>query len=567
MTSFPQPILGHAHFGEIDVAYLEVAGRDGKPLHWFLAVGNDGVTHARPLAAGSLVPDRPGASVEEVEFHLGNIVEEPGEDTDAQVVTAFRQGIRTRGDLDPMAKALQELGVPFARQFEDHVRRATRAAFAPARKRMARHVRIVEACELLNDSQAIPYPTRFLSPVGVAARILRLSASDLDGLEALGLSPLLRQALELPDVDLSAAPEAIVGNVLDVLRVPQAAVRRLPRGLTPCPAVVRAMRALPVGWMPSPTDDAEWRAMEIVALTLHGGGMGEASWPRLLSGCKGRWAAFLERCGRAAHGPDSRSPTLHVPDRLAHARDVTNGFAAFLESLDVEGLKARLAKDAIAHDATVGELNLPSILGNSRIWHARFKAPGPSGATWDPILPEWTDPATGIGIVPLSNSDDLAEEGDVMDHCVGGEAYALASLRNQVRVISLRRDGTRLSTAEIALGTPSRSRPTLHGVVQHQGARNVTPPEEAKAALASYVALEAVSTARLGAEPNDRKLPPRTQADIEALLERWRPYLTGRWKRATIEEFRQALMAQAPGIAHAAGDTSEIRSRPEGPTP
>lgn len=542
LERFPKTILGHARFGEIDVAYLEVAGRDGKPLHWFLAVGKDGVTHARPLAVGPLVPDRPGASLDEVEFHLGDIVEEPGEDTDAQVMTAFRQGIRAKGDLDPMAKALQDLGVPFARQFEDHVRRAVRAAFAPVRKRMARHVRIVEACELLPESRGIPYRTRFLSPVGVSARILRLSEADLDGLEALGLSnPLLRQALELPDVKLEGTPEATVRNLLDALQVPPAAVRRLPRGLTPCPAVVRAMRALPVDWMPSPTDDAEWRAMEIVALTLHGGGMGENSWPRLLSGCKGRWADFLERCGRAAYGPDATSPTLHVPDRFAHARDVTNGFAAFLESLDVEGLKARLAKDVVAHDATMGELNLPSILENSRIWHARFKAPGPSGATWDPILPEWTDPATGIGIAPLGNSADLAEEGDVMDHCVGGEAYALASLRNEVRMISLRRDGTRLSTAEIALGPPSRFRPTLHGIVQHQGARNATPPEEAKAALASYVALEAVSTARLGAEPNGRRLPPRTQADIEALLERWRPYLTGRWKRASIEEFRQAM--------------------------
>lgn len=542
LERLPRPILGHARFGEIDVAYLEVAGRDGKPLHWFLAVGNDGVTHARPLAAGPLVPDRPGASVEEVEFHLADIVEEPGEDTDAQVVAAFRQGIRASDDLDPMTKALQGLDVPFAKLYEDHARRAIRTAFAPVRKRMARHVRVVEACERLGDAQAIPYRTKFLSPAGVAARILRLSEAELDGLEALGLSnPLLRQALELPGVELAGTPETILRDLLDSLQVPAAAIRRLPQGLTPCPAVVRAMRALPVDWMPSPMDNAEWRAMELVALTLQAGGMGENAWPRLLAGCKGRWADFLERCGRAAHGPESRSPTLHVPDRFSHARDVTNGFAAFLVSLDPEGLKARLAKDVVAHDATVGELNLPSILENSRIWHARFKAPGPSGATWDPILPKWTDPKTGIEIVPLANSDDLSEEGDVMDHCVGGESFALASLRNETRVISLRMSGMRLSTAEIALGLPTRSRPTLQGIVQHQGLRNSPPPEEATSALLDYVALEAVSTARLGAEANDRRLPPRTQADTEALLERWRPYLTGRWKRATIEEFRQAM--------------------------
>lgn len=538
MQEVALPSMGNLRVGDLDVAYMECVGRDGRPHHWFLAAGEDGVAHARPLRDGPLVPGRPEAAAAEIESRLSEILATPATCTANQVDLACRQGLRSRFDADPMMRTLRTLGVPAAAFREAPTRQAISRALAPVRDRLAARIAVVHAYESGLWRQSVS-KAHVPSSVGVA-RAYRLTRAELAGLGSVGMS-MLRELLELDGIELAASPEAILRDLLTALEVPAAAIRRLPPGFVPEPPCVAAMRAIPIDWVPSPEDGRGWRALEAVAMTLEATATPAEEWMDRIAGCKGDWDAFLRRCGAAANGKGTIWLAQYLPDRMRSALDVTRAFQSFLMSLGPDGREERRVADAVSEEATMGELNLPSILGNSRRWHRAFKALPSAGMSWEPILPAWTDPGTGIEVVPLRTSDALIEEGGLMDHCVGGETYARGCLRDQIRIVSLRRSGERLSTAEIELGPPSTGGMAPGGVAQHLGPSNAPPAPEAKAALGRYAALGEVREARYAAEPNGRSPPPRTDAEAEAILDAWRPYLTGRWKGASLSAFREAM--------------------------
>lgn len=558
MTSFPpfrvdfsDLILAHARIGDLDVTYLECPAREGRRYHWYMAAGDRGVAFVRPIADGPLVPGKPRANAEEIEAHLAEVFAGPCEDTDAQVVLAFGQGIRARGNPSPLMKSLQDLGVAVVTYHDDQARAAIKDALAPIRARLRRQIEVLDTYEVSRTRQWTPYRSRFFSSTEATSRILKMTDAELDSLSGFGtFNPLLREMLELDGVDLAAPRNEILHDVLTLLEVPAAAIRRLPKDEVPSSAVVQVMRTLPVDWLPRHDDKEGWTALKLTAMALQSCWLSEVAWPALAAGCKGDWVAFAERCARAAFGPDGdRRPLGFVHTAVRYARDVTVGFSTFLGLLTGDALAARIAAADIADEATVGDRGLPAILENSRLWHARFRPLPPSNVRWRALLPRWTDASTGIEVVPLTNSGMLIDEGDVMGHCVGGEAFALASLRNEARVVSLRRGKERLSTAEIALHEDPSGKPLPGGVVQHYGKGNAQPCESAVAALAAYVELDEVHDARRRAKVNVKRLPERTPEELAEMLERWRPFLTGRWKRASLEEFRKAMSPPEPRIS------------------
>ena len=532
---------------QADTRHLECPAREGRHYHWFFAAGDRGVAFVRPIADGPLVQGKPRASAEEIEAHLAGVFAGPCADTDAQVVLAFGQGIRAKGNPSPLMKSLQDLGVAVVTYQDDQARAAIEDALAPILDRLRRRIEVLDAYEVSRTRQWVPYRSRFLSCTEATSRILKMTDAELDSLSGFGtFNPLLREMLELDGVDLAAPRNKILHDVLTLLEVPAAAIRRLPKDEVPSSAVVQVMRTLPVDWLPRHDDEEGWTALKLAAMALQSCWLSEVAWPALAAGSKGDWVAFAERCARAAFGPDGdRRPLGFVHTAVRYARDVTVGFSTFLGLLTVDAMAARIAAADIADEATVGDRGLPALLENSRLWHARFRPLPPAKVHWRALLPRWTDQATGIEVVPLTNSGMLIEEGDVQDHCVGGESFALASLRNEIRIVSLRRGKERLSTAEIALHEDPSGKPPPGGVVQHHGRSNSQPVAEAVEALSAYVALPGVVEARHKARVNVKRLPARTPAELAEMLERWRPFLTGHWKRASIEEFREAMAPQA----------------------
>lgn len=99
-----------------------------------------------------------------------------------------------------------------------------------------------------------------------------------------------------------------------------------------------------------------------------------------------------------------------------------------------------------------------------------------AGARVDPV---WS--AGNVCIHELTDEMALTEEGDCMDHCVGGSGMDCAG--GHLREFSVRRlDGTRLSTLELAW---EKGGPV---VIQHLAAKNDLPAVEATEAVAQFVA-------------------------------------------------------------------------------
>lgn len=78
---------------------------------------------------------------------------------------------------------------------------------------------------------------------------------------------------------------------------------------------------------------------------------------------------------------------------------------------------------------------------------------------WQPIVSE-VESGSMIA-VSLNTSDDLWEEGDAMNHCVGG--YDIACYENQSRIYSIRQGDTRVATLEIGLLSGKFSVRQLYG--------------------------------------------------------------------------------------------------------
>lgn len=93
-----------------------------------------------------------------------------------------------------------------------------------------------------------------------------------------------------------------------------------------------------------------------------------------------------------------------------------------------------------------------SLMRKQAVWHreeaARAAAQRKASnrcVSWMPLVQSIQ--LAGLEAVSLNNSDELWEEGDAMQHCVGG--YDHNCYHNTSRIYSLRRDGLRVATLEI----------------------------------------------------------------------------------------------------------------------
>lgn len=548
-------VLGHARIGDLTFGYAQARTKAGGLLHWYVAVDDHGARLAMPFAVGELVPGKPRANVDEIQAHLASIAKDVTAPTDKRMILAVRQGVQ-EGNENRLTATLVELGVRIRTSTPWLVRAAINEALGPVCERLGKRLDLLRGYDLARSrSQRIRHGARKLDPMETMARILRSTEAEAEALARFKETdePLLELALEMDGIVRDAAPAEIRRSLLTALGLPPAVVRRIPEDGGIAPNQIRLLRVLPVDWVPAADDKEEWRALSFAAAIAEASALPDEAWPSLVAGSKGQWSQFVGRCARGAFGPLRRPErTLDLAYYLtrpaAQTLDVTQAFAIFVREVSREtGLAAELAAAEIAKEAVLGDRGLPALLENSRLWHSRFREDAPAGVTWKAVLPRWTHPDTGIEVVPLTSSDELATEGSPetgLDHCVGGAKYALTSLRDEVRIVSLRKDGQPLSTAEISLRGDEADSTLPQEVVQHQARGNSKPPEEAIQALEAYVSLDGVRQAARKAQANEDRLPERTYAETVQALERWRPFLTGNWKNATLGDFRSALLAR-----------------------
>lgn len=523
--------VGHARIGGIDVAYLECPRGDGR-AHWFVGIDAGGAAIGTPLTDGPLVPGRPDAGRGEIEAHLARIAANPPRDVYAaaaaeQALVSFRGRLLLTG-------MMEEAGLEDVR-----VDAAIRAETSTLKERLGdRAILLVHYVNSHSRRSLAPHGNAGSRRDAAIARLLSLPASEVGGLAAMALSPLFREIVE-SGLPLDRPVKEVVAELLPSLGVPRASVGRIPGEVHPTPHLVRALQSFPVDWIPRSDDRTGWTALSDVAYVLDVAEVPPGEWRTLADSSKGDWPSFVRRCALAAYRSEIEFVVDSLTMTLRSASDMTSAFSAFLLTMAGESdIGSAMNAADIAREATRGERNLPSLLEASTRWHERFSSTAPSGIEWKPLLPAWTDVLTGIQVVPLGTSDALVEEGVAMEHCVGGESFTLKSLRDTTRIVSLRRGGDRLTTAEIDLDARGLS----PGVLQHFGPSNSRPLRDAAKALNRYMDLASVTQARLNSRPNGKSLPPRSHEGLTALLEEWRPYLTGRWKSATLAEFHEAVV-------------------------
>lgn len=175
-----------------------------------------------------------------------------------------------------------------------------------------------------------------------------------------------------------------------------------------------------------------------------------------------------------------------------HARQESADYRAFLLGL---------------HRAIIGARKPKAFQEASVLWHRRAASlsalrhehmaerPG-----WSALCAPWRSRDGRYEIVALTSASDLVIEGNEMRHCVGG--YYEVCRRGDTQILSLRRDGHRAATVEIAL-EGSIEAPTLK-VGQFKAIRNTRPADDLHDALRDFLrdvrsqahAMNAVTLAR-----------------------------------------------------------------------
>lgn len=347
---------------------------------------------------------------------------------------------------------------------------------------------------------------------------------------------------------------------------------------------------LPVDWLPQDGADPGWEPLLAVAqaagdiTSLAGVEAGH-----LLRDAKGRWDAYAARIARMAL-PDAESPT--VGQALGHAADMVHAFehrllAPALALADA-GPRVRVGyRDALRlmlGQAALGAFaeRVGTYGARREPMQARLRETSPhvcADLAWDPHLPEWVHPGTGVTVSPLGDEESLRREGAArndasgaagLSHCVGD--YGMACADGRSRILSLRipgRDGyARLSTAEIRWpgdgGAPV--------VSQHAGRGNGEPGRQASAALSAYMGhLSSLGTGRPA--PVHRPEMPHgarqagydtsVRANVETALRLWRPILPRPLRAEGLEAFAGAVARQLAG--ETARRAREAARRPHGP--
>lgn len=567
-------LIGYAIVGDTVAAFVEIReGASGEPgTHWLLAADGDGVNAAATYAPGPLVPGKPEASGREILRHLAESAGTSRPDWPS-TMTAASQILQHYGQ---DALTLAERTIAAAR---------VRDPIGEIDERHIFHAAIAIAARVLSKIGRTRLLTSRSTPdQAAAARAMSATAAQVRDVEAfLSARPWLHTLT-------ATSPRAVHGVGIDegearlakIHGLAPAHMRRLgPEVGDVTGPVVEMMASIPIDWVPERGDETEWTAFRAMSELL-GIPTARHALRTLVDDAKGRWKAFATRIATECdQDPEAflegwRTEALaeitarsrfedldqfrecppRVPGyRIRDALDLPRMMEVDLGRMRrIDDDETQLRARRLAEDALIGTRGLSSLLAASARWHVDLALNSTTlrrpEMTWDPILPRWTDPSTGIEVIPLSSSYQMAFEGTVgtnpdgtagLAHCVGGDGYVMDAAEGRIAIVSLRRGGERLSTAEIRLGVGreslDRDDQEPWWVVQHRGHRNGPPEADAAATLATYVALPDVKLAISSASLRKVSFPPMCDPETpEEILARWRPLMTGRWRNASIDD-------------------------------
>lgn len=172
---------------------------------------------------------------------------------------------------------------------------------------------------------------------------------------------------------------------------------------------------------------------------------------------------------------------------------------------------AKLAELADWADAQAGRFwqELPEAFGwgglerGSDAWHVQRRQQSSSGKaqSWRHMGADFLDEKTGLEAIELCDTQALAEEGNAMSHCVG--SYGPRCAAGERRIFSVRKNGKRLATLEIAPGGSGLR------IAQLKGQCNMEPTKEAKQAaeMALERAREAIAAKAPEGSPKEASRP------------------------------------------------------------
>lgn len=544
-------LLGSMRVEGVDFAYAQVPEGRGQHAHWFMGADKGGLRTAGGWEQGTLTETGADPTPAQIAARLARALENPPHDRrfNRATVHLLRTSVTQRKLASAVATNPED-----AWGYEARVNVLLDEALEPLRKALG-EIRLSIARRLDGD--------------GTSYKALMLTDAQIQG--ALRFEKSRRWAAPLVlgtgDVDYLRDDDGILAHALELRGLHPAIARRLgPATVRFDMDCARTAAAVPIDWIPGPDDDREWSGFRIVAAML---GVAPAAltsrYASLLAPVKGRWAEYVLKLAgdRGLDGEEmlAAAPTVREGARLSPLQDFARDAGDMMLTLDLWAGNLPIQADWDGESEEnlpamllVGNRGLGALLEISRDWHAdpafHERHGNRAETSWEPILPDRVDEDTGISVEVLKGSVELAEEGargldregrKGLWHCVGGDTYVEACESDRTRIVSLRKDGQRLSTAEIQLGE-------LGGVRQHRGWKNGTPPPDAAAALARYVALPEVGAAARAAKTRIR---PRTSrghdpVDLEEMFERWRPYLAGEYRRMDIDELVEAI-SQPPG--------------------
>lgn len=561
------PLLGHeAASGHvrlpsgIDVGFIEVAIREEgerRYARWSIAANDHGVVQIRterlrPNVRGPSIVDLPD---DRVAAELGNDIRHSDRagaaDLHISVLRVIPNEIAGKSTLHDFV----------ARQLNSQTRNIVipdlearlRASFDPILKRLGP--------ERLSLGLNIPPRQDGISLLSMPVERMRAIHDFLKAcpwVAELALTDLKR----LVRIDLSA-PDKAATALLAGFAIPPAAARRMgPHTGRLGPGMLKLLKSIPVDWVPTADDREGWAALQATSYLLQRSDI--AGITRAVASAKGRWPEFLARIAKAARrdpvgivegwaqrAEEARSLyPLRVPVRddatealrnaVGGAFDMTRAWLNTISRIRPDGDFSAIRD--LSSDMVIGARTLPALLEVSERWHRQASAANAldrEKIEWPKLFPMWTHPETDTVIFEIPNSHQLAAEGmkgtDLdgkagLNHCVGNQSYAIGCATGHTRILALRRDGERLSSAEIEL----RAEDGKPKVRQHRGFGNRTPEQAAISALGAYVTLpdflEAAET------PIDEARSPGFVLSFEETFESWRPYLAGAWRTMTVEE-------------------------------
>lgn len=146
---------------------------------------------------------------------------------------------------------------------------------------------------------------------------------------------------------------------------------------------------------------------------------------------------------------------------------------------------------AVLNRAIIGSRGIKAFHEAVELWHRRVATisavrherrtdrPG-----WPAICPPWRCERGIHEIVPLTSAAGLVEEGNRLDHCVGG--YYQQCRSGAVQILSLRREGTHAATIELTLSGTTADTLSFQ-VGQFKARRNRRPDDELHDVLRAFL--------------------------------------------------------------------------------